>query len=78
MRVLQAAKKLDPEGGGGFNPPHRANRINAGFSSGETLSANFTPKSRVFPHPLDALRFCRKLPSSGALCTQVRAGKEIE
>jgi hypothetical protein len=32
--ALHAAEKLVTEGGGGFNPPHKANKSNAGFSRG--------------------------------------------
>jgi hypothetical protein len=32
----------------GFQPPHKANKINAGFSPGGTLSANFTRYSEFF------------------------------
>jgi hypothetical protein len=31
VRASQAAEKLDPEGGGGGQPPHKAGRISAGF-----------------------------------------------
>jgi hypothetical protein len=32
-----AAEKPNPEGGGGFQPPHKAKTINAGFSAGGML-----------------------------------------
>src|ERR1039458_1928253 len=45
--------RRDPFGGRrGFQPPHNTNRINAGFSPGGTLSANFTRNPEFFPQPL--------------------------
>ena len=41
-RSRRSAEESDPEGGGGFQPPHLANPISEGFSPGGTLSAKLT------------------------------------
>jgi hypothetical protein len=44
--VFETAEKLDPEGGGGFQPPHRASEISPALAA-EMFSADFTPKPAV-------------------------------
>jgi hypothetical protein len=44
----QATEKLDPEGGGGFQPPHKVNKFNAGFSPGGVFFRLFAQHSPFF------------------------------
>jgi len=71
----QAAEKLHSEGGGGFRPPHKASKINAGFSPGGTFFEYDWSTSSVLPWLQFSLRLRRLKPSSqerpvfpGALC----------
>jgi hypothetical protein len=44
----EAAEKLETEGGGGFNPPHKSSKVIAGFSPGGIFSANSTQNIELF------------------------------
>jgi hypothetical protein len=58
--------KLDPEGGGGFQTPHKANRIESGFSSGTTFSANLARNPQFFRSLFSPLRDARLQAGTGS------------
>jgi hypothetical protein len=49
-------EKTHSGGRRGFQPPHKANRINTGFSHGGTLCTNSTQNPEFFPQPVQPRR----------------------